>query len=307
MKIINKNEELYPIMLKNISDPPDTLYVEGNIDLLYSNSIAIIGSRSASEKGKKLAQKFSSELSNIGITIISGLARGIDTVAHTYSYNKTGKTIAVLGTGFNRIYPPENKDLFKKIIENGGLVISEYSPETDKSSSNFRARNRLISGLSLGVLVIEAKYKSGTSITAEHAQEQNKPVFALPHEIDDPHGIGTNRLLKNGAIPITNTSDILDKLKLSKYKEIYEKLKVSKKADSNIAINTIDAINSFKTKQNFSDPKQSKIFKLIKEKPITPNELAKKTGYSINEIQSILFTLEIDEIIKKVQGGYICT
>ena len=302
-------------MLKNISNPPNTLYLEGDIDLLCSNSIAIIGSRSASEKGKKLAQKFSSELSNIGITIISGLARGIDTVAHTYSYNKKGKTIAVLGSGFNKIYPPENKDLFKKIIENGGLVISEYSPDTDRSSPNFRARNRLISGLSLGVLVIEAKYKSGTSITAEHAQEQNKLVFALPHEIDDPHGIGTNRLLKNGAIPITNTSDILDKLKLSKYKEIYKDLNANKNTHNTInTLNTNDADNSINKVNatnalnfNFSDKKQSKIFKLIKKTPVTPNDLARRTKLSINEIQSILFILEMDGYIKKVQGGYICT
>ena len=307
MKLIDiKNKEFYPKLLTKLSDAPSKLYAEGNLELLNSVSIAIVGSRRASEKGLKLAQKFASELSISGITIVSGLARGIDTVAHAYSYNKKGKTIAVLGTGLNEIYPPENKALAKKIIDNGGLVISELDPKADKNSSKFKERNRIISGLSLGVLIIEAKYKSGTSITATYATKQHKPVFVLPHEIDDPHGVGTNRLLKKGAIPITDSSDIFEKLKLLEYKEIYENLKTNKNTDNKIEIDTIDSINSFKAKQNFSDPKQTKIFKLIKEKPITPNDLARKTNFSINEIQSILFILEMDGYIKKVQGGYIC-
>ncbi|MBR0427528.1 MAG: DNA-processing protein DprA [Clostridia bacterium] len=306
MKKITINQRIYPNILKKIKNPPSVLYTEGNLDLLKSSSIAIIGSRQASEKGKKFAKRFSTELSSTGITIVSGLARGIDTVAHTYSYNQKGKTIAVLGSGFNKIFPPENIDLYKKILDNGGLVISEYSPDTEPSSAYFPVRNRIISGLSLGVLVIEAKYRSGTNKTAEFATKQHKPVFVLPHSIDDPHGIGTNRLLKKGAIPITDSSDIFEKLKLLEFKEIYENLKVNKNTDSKIEIDTIDAINSFKAKQNFSDPKQSKIFKIIKEKPITPNDLARKTKFSINEIQSILFILEMDGSIKKVQGGYIC-
>ena len=307
MKKITINQRIYPNILRKIKNPPSVLYTEGNLELLKSNSIAIIGSRQASENGKKFAKKFASELSSTGLTIVSGLARGIDTVAHTYSYNQTGKTIAVLGSGFNNIFPPENEDLYKKILQNDGLVISEYSPDTEPLSEHFPVRNRIISGLSLGILVIEAKHRSGTSKTAEFATKQHKPVFVLPHSIDDPHGIGTNRLLKKGAVPITDASDILDKLKLSEFKEIYEKLKASETADSNIAIDKIDVMNSFKARQNFSNPKQAKIFKLIKEKPITPNDLARKTNFSINEIQSILFILEMDGYIKKVQGGYICT
>ena len=225
MKKIFIDEKLYPKKLKEISAPPSVLYTEGNLELLKKYSIAIIGSRQASDNGKKLTEKFSSELSNCGITVISGLARGIDTIAHTYSYNQKGKTIAVLGSGFNKIFPPENIDLYKKILEEDGLIVSEYPPNTEADSLKFPERNRIISGLSNGIIVIEAKSRSGTSITAKFAKEQHKPVFVLPHEIDSPHGIGTNRLLKKGAIPITDTADVLDKLKLTEFKEIYKKIK----------------------------------------------------------------------------------
>ena len=217
MKKINIDDPFYPEKLKKIPKPPLCLYTEGNLDLLNTNSIAIIGSRVASENGKKFAKKFATELSQIGLTIISGLARGIDTVAHAGSYNQVGKTIAVLGCGFNKIYPPENLDLYKKILDNNGLVVSEYSPDTEAQSSNFINRNRIISGLALGILVVEAKSKSGTGKTAKIAKKQGKAVFALPHEIDDLHGVGTNRLIKNGAILTTETIDILNTLKLVKY------------------------------------------------------------------------------------------
>lgn len=293
MKKIFKDEKLYPKKLKEISNPPSILYTEGNLELLKSYSIAIIGSRQASNNGKKLAEKFAAELSTCGITVVSGLARGIDTIAHTYSYNQKGKTIAVLGSGFNKIFPPENIDLYKKILEEDGLVISEYPPNTEADSFNFPTRNRIISGLSMGVIVIEAKSRSGTSITAKFAKEQQKPVFVLPHDIDSPHGIGTNRLLKKGAIPITDTTDVLDKLKLEKFKKIYKEQKKSIIIDNR--------------KETFSDAKQSLIFNLINEEPIFPNDLSRKSGYSVSEVLSTLFILEMNGYIKKVQGGYICT
>ena len=292
MKKIFIEEKIYPKKLKEISDPPSVLYAEGNLELLKSYSIAIIGSRQASDNGKKLAKKFSSELSSCGITIVSGLARGIDTIAHTYSYNQKGKTIAVLGSGFNKLFPPENIDLYKKILEEDGLVVSEYPPNTEADSLKFPERNRIISGLSNGIIVIEAKSRSGTSITAKFAKEQHKPVFVLPHEIDSPHGIGTNRLLKKGAIPITDTADVLDKLKLTEFKEIYKKNKKSNKLS--------------KANYNFSDLKQASIFNLINEKPISANDLSRNSGFSVNEVLSILFILEMNGYIKKVQGGYVC-
>ena len=187
IKKISIKDPIYPESLKTIKNPPETLYAVGEIDLLNSKSIAIIGSRNASEKGKQIAQKFATELSYIGLTIIRGLAKGIDTQAHIGSYNKKGKTIAVLPSGFNNIFPKENIDLSKKILLNGGLLLSEYPPETIQKSSNFLSRNRIVSGLSIGVLIVEASYRSGTSVTAKYAKSQNKPIFAIPHEIDNIH------------------------------------------------------------------------------------------------------------------------
>ena len=293
MKEIIKNSPYYPSSLLNIKDSPSRLFVEGNLDLLNSDSIAIIGSRYASEEGMKTAELFSKGLSQVGLTIVSGLALGIDTIAHKFSYNQKGKTIAVLGSGLNKIFPPENIDLYKKILENDGLIISEYAPNSEPSSSSFPKRNRIISGISLGILVVEAKYRSGTGITATYAREQNKPIFAIPHEIDNPYGIGTNRLLKKGAIAVTNPIDILEKLKLPRLKNAYINLQDNQSEKQNSIL--------------ISDPKQSKIFKLIKKTPITPNELTRITKFSINEIQSILFILEMDGYIKKAAGGYICT
>ena len=154
---------------------------------------------------------------------------GIDTAAHLYSYNQLGKTIAVLGNGLNHIFPPENVGLYKKILDFGGLVISEYPPDTKCQSKYFLERNRIVSGLSLGVLVIEAVHRSGTSVTAKLAISQNKKIFALPHEIWNSHGVGTNKLLKNGAILVTNTEDILQEFK--SLKKMSKKLNDIQKID----------------------------------------------------------------------------
>ena len=190
--------------------------MQGNLELLNNPIISIVGSRSCSENGKSLARKFAYELSQCGITIASGLAKGIDTVAHLYSYKEKGKTIAVLPNGFNHIFPKENIDLYEKILDNGGLVISEYSPDIKAKSKYFLERNRIVSGLSLGVLVVEAAHRSGTSVTAKLAQTQGRKVFALPHEIWDSHGVGTNRLIKTGATLVTCVEDIFDELYSSK-------------------------------------------------------------------------------------------
>ena len=185
--------------------------------MLNNPIISIVGSRSCSENGKSLTRKFAYELSQCGITIASGLAKGIDTVAHLYSYKEKGKTIAVLPNGFNHIFPKENIGLYEKILDNGGLVICEYPPDIKAKSKYFLERNRIVSGLSLGVLVVEAAHRSGTSVTAKLAKTQGRKVFALPHEIWDSHGVGTNRLIKTGATLVTCVEDILDELYNSSY------------------------------------------------------------------------------------------
>lgn len=182
MKIININDKNYPEKLKNIDTPPRQLYLLGNEKLLYEFSLAIIGCREYSEYGKKIAKELSFKLAKQGVNIISGMARGIDSFAHIGCIVAGGKTIAILGSGFNNIYPKENLELFNEIIKNGGLVITEYPPEMKPLGSNFPKRNRIISGLSDGVIVIEAKKKSGTLITVDYALEQGKEVFAVPRK-----------------------------------------------------------------------------------------------------------------------------
>lgn len=204
----------YPKQLKEIYDPPSRLYVLGNKQLLKEKGIAIVGARKATEYGKKVAQQISKQLSGIGINIISGLALGIDTCAHlgTLQEKSIGKTIAVLGSGLDKIYPKENIELARRIIKSGGCIISEYPVGTSASKLNFPQRNRIISGLSKGVLVVEASEKSGSLITADFALEQGREVFAVPGDINKETSKGTNNLIKQGAKIVTSYIDIIHEI-----------------------------------------------------------------------------------------------
>ena len=182
MKVIYQAQKFYPEKLTHIYAPPAKLYVLGNENIFNEPSIAIIGCRKASSYGKKVAYEFAYQLAKKGIIIISGLARGIDSYAHLGAVKARGKTIAVLGSGFNHIYPAEHKGLCTEILKNGGSIITEYPPETKPIPTNFPSRNRLISGLSNGVLVVEAKEKSGTLITVDYALDQGKEVFIIPRK-----------------------------------------------------------------------------------------------------------------------------
>ena len=210
MKTIYQAQKEYPEKLNQIYASPSKIYVLGDEAILNKPSIAIIGCRQASEYGKRIAFKFAYELSKKNIVIISGLAKGIDTYAHMGAVKATGKTIAVLGSGFSHIYPKENKNLCKEIIKTGGAIITEYEKEMKPLKMNFPIRNRIISGLSNGVLVVEAKQRSGTLITIDYALEQGKEVFVIPGDITNPNSYGTNELIKQGAIPVTNIADILN-------------------------------------------------------------------------------------------------
>ena len=203
------DDERYPQKLKQIFSPPEILYCVGDISLLNEFSIAIVGCRRNSPYGEKITKIFADNLSKNGVTIISGLAKGIDSFAHESSHKNIGRTIAVLGNGLNIIYPRENEELFFNIIENGGLIISEFPPDTPPFKENFPKRNRIISGLSNGVLVIEAKRNSGTMITVNYALEQGKDVFVIPGNIDSLNSTGTNDLIKDGAKLVTNFKEIL--------------------------------------------------------------------------------------------------
>ena len=214
--IISINDKKYPQILKQIYDPPISLYIKGNAEILNGKNIAIVGCRNSSKYGEEAAKYFAYNLSTKGINIISGLARGIDTYAHIGNLSAMmhngndicGKTIAVVGNGIDIIYPRENKYLEEKIIKSGGCIISEYPLGTKPEKFNFPARNRIISGLSKGVLVIEARAKSGTLITIDFALQQGRDVYVVPGNINSVNSVGTNDLIKQGAKLVTRVEEI---------------------------------------------------------------------------------------------------
>lgn len=212
MKVIYQANQTYPEKLNKIYAPPAKIYLLGDEMILNKPSIAIVGCRQASDYGKKVAFRFAYELAKHGIVIISGLARGIDTYAHLGTVKANSPTIAILGSGLGHIYPAENKGLCKEIIKNGGAILTEYEPTAKPEKMHFPARNRLISGLSNGVIVVEAKEKSGTLITVDYALEQGKDVFIVPGNITSNNSYGTNELIKQGAKLVTKIEDILEEL-----------------------------------------------------------------------------------------------
>ncbi|PIP20709.1 MAG: DNA-protecting protein DprA, partial [Candidatus Omnitrophica bacterium CG23_combo_of_CG06-09_8_20_14_all_40_11] len=213
LKIITVDDKEYPENLKQIYDPPIVLYVKGELKDEDRLSVAIVGSRRASFYGLSCAEKFAADLSERNFTIISGLARGIDTSAHRGALKQGGRTIAVIGSGFRHLYPAENKELAEE-ISRCGAVISEFPINAKPLSQNFPRRNRVISGLSLGVLVVEAARNSGALITADCALEQGRDVFALPGKIDSGNSFGTNGLIKQGAKLVSCADDIIEEFNI---------------------------------------------------------------------------------------------
>jgi len=211
---ITIKDKNYPELLKKIYDPPQELYISGELRKEEKYPIAIVGTRKISNYGQEMTRLFAEALAEAGITIISGLALGVDGLAHRIALEKNSRTIAVLGSGLNVIYPSAHKELFKKIIESGGAVISEYSPNTSPTKKTFPARNRIVSGLSLGVLVIDAPKKSGALITARTAIEQGREVFVVPGRINDFNSEGCNYLIKMGARLVTDPEEIIESLNI---------------------------------------------------------------------------------------------
>jgi len=215
IKKITLSDSNYPRLLKEISDPPQVLYLKGEIKKEDETAIAIVGTRNYTSYGKRIAEEITSDLVERGITIISGLAKGIDTFVHKTALEKGGRTIAVLGSGIDlkSLYPASNRGLAEKIINNGA-ILSEYPPGTRAKKYFFPQRNRIISGLSLGVIVVEAPHKSGALITANCALEQNREVFAVPGPVYSSSSEGTNRLIQSGAKLTMNANDVLEELNL---------------------------------------------------------------------------------------------
>mgnify|MGYP004624481657 FL=1 len=280
---INETDELYPKKLLQIKDRPNKIYVVGNIELLNNKSIAIVGSRISTTYGEYYAAKFAKEISEKGITIISGLAKGIDGIAHQNSKQEKGKTIAVLGCGFNHVYPKENEELFNEIIEDGGCIVSQYSPDTDINLKEVPFRNRIISALSEGVLIVEARHRSGSGVTAKYAFEQNKKVFCLPNQIGVTTGVGTNNLIKKGAILVTNSNEILTQIG-----ENVEK----------------DTEKNKKAKLKIPD-EYKEIYEKLEEGKIGINELARSLNHTIVQINQKLTLMELEGLIEMLPGNVV--
>ncbi|MBD3233813.1 MAG: DNA-protecting protein DprA [candidate division Zixibacteria bacterium] len=213
ISIITLEDADYPENLRQLNDPPPLLYFQGEIKYADSHCIAIVGSRKASPYGKSMTTRISEELVDAGFTVVSGFARGIDTIAHRTALDCDGKTIAVMGCGIDVVYPSENKELFTRITQSG-CIISEFEPGKPPEARNFPKRNRLISGIASGVVIVEAAIKSGALLTANHALEQGREVFAVPGPVNSPSSEGTNNLIKSGAKLTTSINDILEELKI---------------------------------------------------------------------------------------------
>ncbi len=211
IRYISRDTEDFPDKLRDISEPVEGLFVKGNTDLLYKKSIAIVGSRRCSEYGKRVAMKIAGAAAINGMCVISGMAIGIDNFAHRGALSEGGDTLAVLGTGPDICYPPQHRKLYEEICDKG-LIVSEYSPGTEAMPFRFPQRNRIIAGLSEAVVVVEARAGSGSLITAEYADGQNKPVFAVPGNITSQYSLGTNRLITEGAQAVAVVDDIFNYL-----------------------------------------------------------------------------------------------
>lgn len=281
IKILTLNDDDYPENLRQIPGVPIVLYVLGSITARDNLAIGIVGSRGASFYGLNQAEKFASQLSACGITIVSGMARGVDTYAHRGALKIKGRTIAVMGSGFSNIYPVENADLAKDIALSGA-VVSEFPMEAKPLAQNFPRRNRLISGLSLGVLITEAARNSGALITADFALEQGREVFALPGRIDSAGSFGANALIKQGAKLVTCCDDILEELNLAaSYKKEPEPEARQKivRADD-----------------------ESMLYDCISRQPVAIDDLVEKTSLSSSQISSLILKLQFKKLIRELPG-----
>lgn len=278
MKVIDIENEKYPKILRSIKNPPLKLYILGDENILDNNSLSIVGSRNASDYGKNIARKFSKNIAMHGINIVSGMAYGIDSEAHLGAIEGHGKTVAVLGSGFNHIFP--DKKVYEKILDNGGAIITEYEPDVEVFPDGFRQRNRIVAGLSLGTLIVEAKERSGTGITAEFAKKFNRKIFCVPHIIGDQHGVGTNRLLKDGAILVTEIIDIIKYYEISNYVEDEIQIEIPEE--------------------------YRECYDLIDSNPIGANQICKITGKDISEVNTILTMLELEGLITGLPGNFFC-
>lgn len=286
----------YPFLLREISDPPITLYVMGNWQACFETPcVGVVGSRRCSTYGENASKMLSRDLAEQGICIVSGLARGIDSAAHRGAIEAKGKTVAVLGTGLDNIYPKENTKLVEEILDSGGAIITQFPLGTPPLKENFPYRNRVISGLSLGVLVVEASERSGSLITARLATEQNREVFAVPGNITSKNSFGTNYLIKSGAKLVQQWKDIINELPSEISAEI-----LSPETENQLQTNRNVKSQPELLPADLTEQEQ-KIWSLLSaDEPTHIDVLVELTGFPVGDLLMSLLGLEIRELIREV-------
>jgi DNA processing protein len=278
IQVLTWDDPAFPDRLRHINQSPFVIYLKGNLVEEDQWGIAIVGTRRFTAYGQQIAESITRALAGQGITIISGLARGIDGIAHQQALAAGGRTLAVLGSGLDRIYPPEHTELAARISQQGAL-ISDYPPGTPPDGSNFPPRNRIISGLSKAVVVIEAGEKSGALITANYAAEQGKEIFAVPGKITAPLSKGTNKLIKLGAHPLLDIQDVLDFLNM---KLVAEHQEVRRTLPGN--------------------PKEAVLYKAIGDEPLHVDQLSVLTELAIEDVTATLAIMELKGMVRKTFG-----
>lgn len=279
---ITLHDAHYPQQLQAIADPPPLLFVRGRPDILALPQIAMVGSRNPSQQGKQTAFEFAKALSQSGFVITSGLALGIDAASHEGALHVHGYTIAVAGTGLDRVYPARHKDLATQIV-NTGAMVSEFPPGTSALANHFPRRNRIISGLCQGLLVVEAAKQSGSLITARQALEQNREVFAIPGSIHNPLARGCNALIREGAKLVETTQDILEELRQYIQHDI-----------KNLPV----------AAQSMLDLEQQTLLNLVMFSPTSIDNLVESAGLSVEVISSMLLILELQGYVEAIAGGF---
>ena len=298
----------YPPQLKSINDPPTILYVKGDASLLQAAQLAMVGSRHPSASGLIIAREFAASLASADMVVTSGLAAGIDTASHEGALSANGKTIAVFGTGLLQVYPAKNKQLAEKIVAEGGALVSEFSLSSSPRPMHFPKRNRIISGLSLGVVVVEAAIKSGSLVTARHALTQGRDVFAVPGSIQTVFSRGCHFLIKQGAALVESADDILNNLGWGSHSQESDKAHNGSSKDK---CNVI--VNEKHTKcENISvlpldlSAKEHHILSLITSDWVPFDQILLLSRLTMGELSSMLLSLELRGLIQSVAGGYRC-
>lgn len=277
--VITIHDDNYPKLLKEIYSPPALLYIKGNQECLSEPSLSVVGTRKTTQYGRHVTPELVRQFSNAGLTIVSGIALGIDTLAHQAALDAHGNTIAVMACGLDLIYPATNRKLAENIINNNGILISEYPLGTPPLRQHFPVRNRIISGLSRGVVVIEGNKDSGSLITAKCALEQNREIFAVPGNISSETARGPNKLIKLGATVVTSANDVLETLKL----DYIQKTIQNKKILPN-------------TKE------EAQLVAILSLEPVHIDELVQKSKLNTSTINSVLTMMEMKGIVKHVGG-----